>query len=331
MLRSIAALPLLLSLPGFAGATADALQTVATPAATAPAEDGIPVGTAPEAAEAYRSLTRSMRPGSELPVPLASFEVRFELIDRAEPDGRPRPGSIETIARVRWKAPRFVSLRTEDKREIGYGNRGYYLVEPGQPPLILSGREYKEDQSRINSALSLAKNFARLADLSNAQVLELTRVEGPPAGVMPQDAKFHRLEWLEIVSPDFGVVEGIASTQQGAAADRIYRVRLGYLPARVEKGEPLPPVLKAMHVRKILTRAPNELLPTALPPEQLILLEDVRDNGGFVVPHHIKIYSRVLNVEGLQNFKEKPDRELWLMKDSRLGAPLEQEQFQPPE
>lgn len=295
----------------------------APPAPTAPAQAGgsfqpgpgvLPPNASAAARARWASLVAALRAPS-IEGPPRAFDVRFELLNRGGAGGAQTPGSLDGKVRVRFLEPHFVAVVLESGKESGYGARGYYLKD-GEQRINLAGREYETDRRSIQQALSLAKNFVSLANPATLTLFELSVPAGAPEGDLPKgDFNWKRLEWVEIHSPDFRLLE--APERWGAqrgATDR-YRARFGL--------DPESKLPRCVHLSKVLPSG------SPAPAEQLVLLGEYRGLSGYTVPTKLLVFERqpAALEPGLREFLEVPDRELYLLKDSVLNPKLTPEAF----
>jgi hypothetical protein len=284
------------------------------PSSFAPGPGILPPRASEEAKARWALLTAALRaPGVEGPP--RAFDVRFELLNRGGAVGALEPGSLDGKLRVRYLEPHFVSVALENGKESGYGPRGYYLKD-GKQRIELNTREYETDRQSIQQALSLAKNFVALAHPAQLTLFDLSIPAGPPAGRLPKtDFNWKRLEWVEIHSPDFRLLEAPERWGAVPGATDLYAVRLG-----LDAESKLP---RAVHLRKLVANGQS------VPAEQLVLLSDFRGLSGFTVPSKLLIFERLPAAAeaGLRDFLELPSRELYLLSESRLNQEIVPEAF----
>jgi hypothetical protein len=274
----------------------------------------LPPGASEGARARWASLVAALRAPS-IEGPPRAFDVRFELLNRGGAGGALTPGSLDGKVRVRFLEPHFVAVTLESGKESGYGPLGYYLRD-GKQRIELKGREYETDRRSIQQALSLAKNFVALANPATLTLFELSAPDGPPSGSLPKgDFNWKRLEWVEIHSPDFRLLEAPERWSARPGATDRYRARFGL--------DPETKLPRCVHLSKVLPSG------APAPAEQLVFLGDYRGLSGYTVPTRLLVFERqpAALEPGLREFLEVPERELYLLKDSVLNPKLAPEAF----
>ncbi|MEO0650129.1 MAG: hypothetical protein AAFZ65_05580 [Planctomycetota bacterium] len=171
------------------------------PPPVAPAAD---VEIDPEAAALWQALTDALRDPAQRDLRIEAFAIEFDL--------RARRGvqTNDLTVQASFLAPDYVAFNDAAGRRVGYGPDGPWLEERDQSVVRLEGRNYRQDRRNLERIRNLARTYLALTDPGRIRIESLRRMEGRPP-VLPQSrevrrTKPHRLEWLEVVTPDFGVV-----------------------------------------------------------------------------------------------------------------------------
>ena len=325
------------------GASPEPQAPAEAPKVFQPGPGLIPPGTAPEALALWQAMLAATRPLGTNTDGIRSFDVLFEVLQRSESSVERSAGSVDGTTRVRFLAPTYVSLSIEEgeRKETGYGPGGFYLA--GEEGVYkMRSRDYKQDRELVQRTLSMAKNFASLADLSKLTLYELeacphgiterkTALAGEPGtcghcppGPLPKTrlgAGYHKLDWLVLLTPDFQLAEDLSGIQRDAAADPardVYRVRMGLDP---ETHRP-----RCLHIEK------EPIAGRRTPPEQFVVIDDVVRRDGWILPKGMLMWERLRTaVEArFREFAVQPDREAWLLLEkTRVNPPLQPDDFDP--
>jgi hypothetical protein len=340
------------ALGGASWATApqDAPQQGDPPSATSPqavatsalVPGRLPPQATPAAVERWNGLLDALCGGNRRELRVESFRIRFDL--------RARSGLQSNDLRVaaRFLAPGFLAFTDPRGRELGLGPEGPWLVERDGTVLSLIGREYQSDLDNLRQNLALARNYLALCDPDRIRLAELRAMDGAPP-VLPEvdGVRPATLRWLELVTPDFGVVpiepresEGSGTRRRpppragsesqapsteadpGAGAEPIlpaealYRVWIG-----VDRQQSTPVLVT---IRPAASTAPERLV------EHCIHLRDLKVDGrGRAIPWRLDVYQRWPALPELAQFAAAPAQEIDLLEAQLAPRGLTAEDFSP--
>lgn len=280
-----------------AAAAPAAAQTPATeaprPAAGELVPGVLPEGASPGARAAWQELTAATAGAREGGV--RAFDLEFDATARQERQ------SNDFRARYRFleEGPRaFVRITmSQSGRERLRGPEGDFLLQQGQPPLRIEGRELREDKRELDEAVGIARTFAGLSDPRRLRIARLELLAAPPRELPSNLAKLAAgLRWLELSTPDF---------RRGASDGALYRVRLGLEP------KTHLPVL-AMVARE---QGPALELETA----QLLQLGDFQEVDGFKIPREVRSFQPDME-QVPRVFSSRSSLELYFLKGTLRPA-----------
>ncbi|MBM3977098.1 MAG: hypothetical protein FJ299_08925 [Planctomycetes bacterium] len=279
----------------------------------------------PAAHAAFLRMCERIDQGQPL-APLTSFRVRVGI--KTLRDGHPN----EDTAMLAWRAPKHVRLELDSGRKQGRGPSGYWLRD-GDEVVSLVGRENADSRREIDELAAMCHNFAALARAREWKLTRLEPLAAPPAD-LPHALREvgATLEWLDLSSPDFVLLDETAPNATIASGAKEYRVRIGLVRAdsKLPKGSKAAPgepfLLLIGEQRGGIDIAGTKV---ALALDALKPLERAGSKLGLRVPGRIYL-RRVDPYSPTGAFEEAPSTEIGLAaKDSLLGAELGDADFAP--
>lgn len=265
----------------------------------------IPAAASAAAVERWTGMVDALRAPEARDVAIDSFQIQFDLRART---GRQ---SNDLLVEARFMRPSDLWLELPRKRAIGTGPAGPWLRESDGRFIHLAGREYASDQQMLASTVALARNYLALADPHRIRLASLESLEEPPAtlpevrGLRPRS-----LRWIEIVTPDFKVLN--SKPREESEPEEPRRPPRRVPPRRGETGAAAPAEADAAAApaevealfRVSIGLDRKSLLPEVLilravddaPPEETvehcIQLREFRASSGLLVPWRLDIYQR---------------------------------------
>lgn len=297
-----------------------------------------------EALRRWQAITDALRTPESRDRRIDAFEISFDL--------RARRGAQSNDLQIgaRFLAPDWLAFTDQLGRQVGLGPRGPWLEERDGAVVRLEGREYRQDRRNLDRTRSLARNYLALTDPGGIRIDSLRTMDGPPPslprirGVRPG-----RLAWIELVTPDFGVVgdppesleealpdfpppgaegpfappqppgEGDEHGDPVEARDPRFRVYLGCDPSEglpvlvvISSAEPLPDLQRVEHCIHLREFQPN------------------RRTRGLLLPWRLDVFERWPALEGFADYPEVPSQEIDLVEARVDNLDLTPESFVPP-
>ncbi|MEX1026081.1 MAG: hypothetical protein WD226_13485 [Planctomycetota bacterium] len=248
--------------------------------------------------------------------PITAF--RLEAFVRARSEG-----SNDLDVAYEFQAPNRLRFSLRTGRTIGHGNAvglaGYWLAEQreGKREVVrLVEREHADDRRQIDSLIAIAKNFVALSAPENLRLERLELSPGPKSVLPdPRLPATLTLEWIRLVSPDFGVP---ASASFGPTGRRPAWVEIGF-----DRRTSLPRLIVVGHER-------NGALDLRLTADPVLL--HVPKSGfapydGYLAPGILHVH-RLVPTEHGPRFARKPDQEITL-EAVDLAAEFPERHFEP--
>lgn len=300
------------------------LQAPAVPPAPAQAPESAPA--IDPALAAFRRMCDRIDLGQALP-PIAAFRLNI-AIERRE-DGQVNGGT----AQLSWRTPNFVRLVLENGRQQARGPDGYWMKDSAEAPVEkLVGRDNADSRREIDEIAAMCHNFAALARAREWKLSKLSALAAPPSE-LPHALRetASTLEWLELASPDFKLLDDTAPGAAVASGPKQYRVRVGLvradskLPAgrKVEPGAPF--LLLIGEQRDGIDILGTQML---LALDALRPLDREKPNEGPRVPS--RMYLRRADPFSRSGaFEEAPSIEIGIAAGSRVGIELADAEFAP--
>ncbi|QDU67054.1 hypothetical protein [Engelhardtia mirabilis] len=331
------------------------------PAAEAGAQElvpgALPAGSPPEAQALWSAMVDALREPARRSTPIEGFQIHFDL--RARAGLQTNDLQIE----ARYLRPDCLALELPSRRAIGIGPAGPWLRESDGSFLGLVGREYASDQRMLQQTLALAKNYLALSAPHRVRLASLIELTEPPANlpdVRGLNPRF--LDWVEVVTPDFNVLQAEPPGREGddepaprtpprrvpsrptgaeagaqtpadasaeqAEAEPMFRVAIG-----IDRKSHLPEVLVLSAVETDEAGTGVRGTDTANPAEQVvehcIRLREFRRDSGLYVPWRLDVYQRWPHVPEISAYSDQPAQEIDLI-NARLSTGLERHEFIPP-
>ena len=263
----------------------------------------LPASATPEARALWAALlsaTASKGQGG-----VRAFDMEFDANARRDQQ------SNQFSARYRYLEdggrPYVRVTMTQSQRERLRGPSGDFLLQKGQPPLRIEGRELKEDKRELDETVGIARTFAGLSDPRKLRIARLELASAAPPQLPAELAKSAAaLRWIELSSPDF---------QRGQADGALYRVHLGLDPKTS-----LPAL--AIVARE---QGPAIELETA----QLVELGSFAEVDGYKIPKRVRTFQPDVS-QAPWVFASTPSLVLYF-KSGTLKPQLKREDFLPPE
>lgn len=259
---------------------------------------------------------------------LAAFRLKTTMTIRQ--DGQVN----EDGATLAWRAPDYVRLEMSSGRRQARGPDGYWMKENAAAPVEkLVGRDNADSRREIDELAAMCHNFAALARARDWKLSRLVPLAAPPSE-LPSGlrATAATLEWIELSSPDFKLLDDTAPGATVASGAKEYRVRIGLVRAdsklpkgrKVEPGEPF--LLAIGEQRGGIEILGTKVLLALDAPKQL---ERAGSATGLSVPGRIYL-RRVDPLSPSGAFEDVPSFEVGLAtKDSQLGLELPDAEFAP--
>lgn len=306
-----------------------------------PAEAGrIPEGTSPEAIATWDKLVTATR--ADL-APIHSFDLRFEVITKAEGSTNRLPVGITYLENDHARSP-FIRLflKRPDLLSI-HGPTGNWMMD-GDTIQAMSGREFKDDLQNLAEYRTLSRNLLGLIQPGRLRIVSARRLTAHAEpdtqvhperclvfdGAAPADtgndrgsaarpvrlptakmaAAAKQLEWIELRSPDLRVHHS-GPMNEG----EVYRARLGLDPASGE-------------VKLALLHAETARGGVDIARSLLVEVSSYREISGYRLP---KVFT-VKEPDRNSMYMEFPDREgtmLGLLKESSVNLKLTEAHFTP--
>lgn len=299
-----------------------------------PADLGLPPNTSAEAEALWRQVLESVGADARLGRPVRSFEAPIQvLIRQKDAQGFPA-GLLESKLAVRFLSTgegnlrEYVDFSYEGDARLIYGPSNYWLIEKDKRTQ-LQGREHAESRKRVNQTKTLARNFSRLTDLLNLQIVELSTMEAPAKASLPKIKGVlpSRFQWLELVTPDFEITPREGRRRNEAI---LYTVRFGIERQRQEDGSDLYLPRFLYVTERQLGADAQAPAPGSEPPRELFI-----DVGNFAeladlrVPQQLNLFERTPGLMIGRDWSPVPDQQIYLLQGLRLDAPLVPENFDP--
>jgi hypothetical protein len=273
----------------------------------------------PAALAAFERMCTALDEGKPRPV-VQSFRLRVAITTLQ--DGHPK----EDTATLSWRAPESVRLVLDSGRRQGRGPSGYWLKDKAEV-VQLVGRDFVDDRRDIDELSAMCHNFAALARAREWKLSRLVPLAAPPAELPHALGEVARaLDWIELSSPDFRLVDAAATRGSIADGAKDYLVQIGLVrkeaPLQDSKARPGEPFLIALRER----RGGIEIQTSAL----LLALGPLRAIDGLRVPGYLNV--RRYGYDPLRPrgaFEESPSIKLGVAGDSRIGLALDDAEFAP--
>ncbi len=266
----------------------------------------LPQGTTEVAKARWLALTEATLVQGVERQPVRSFRLPFDmrvLRDQTE--------THDVHATYSFLAPNgYVRFTLESGRENLRGPEGDFSLTSEGKSIRLEGREYKEDRRQIDEAVRIAKNFVALTDPGSLRIQHLSVSTRPPVG-LPDNlvALASKLEWLEVISPDFHLYRSSDSVNN---ENRFFRVLLG-LDAKTHR-------IELAELREVGNTRTAPIL---------IRFDKYLPLDGFQIPHKLQFFELAPNSRP-RVFQDKPTSDLVLLKNrGTLRADLKPEDFKP--
>ncbi|MEE8468299.1 MAG: hypothetical protein V3T22_07585 [Planctomycetota bacterium] len=266
--------------------------------------------------------------------PIVAFDLTFDV--RYRRSGGMNKGNISIQYLEQGEVPN-IRIRFERKDvESLRGPRGDYLITKGEAQRM-AGRQYAEDVKQLDRFVAIARNFITLTRPDRLTLVSLTALVTAPLAEngrldpgaktrvdflgadpleLPDEQLAERargLEWVEVRSPDFRLVESVTSRN----SRQVFRALLGLDPVT---GEVRLAVLGEDQNRTVV-----------LQNTQLVIIEEYRElEGGYRVPAALEIRDVDATVSPW-TFQRRNGTSLYLSKKSRaqLNPPLRPADFVP--
>ena len=263
----------------------------------APAETPPPAApqTSPEARAAWEAVVAAMTvPGQRQAV--TSFELRAHVTARQGVQSNDFEAFYRFLSTPN-KDSGFIRFGLGANRETGRGpgkGQKAYWLKDGEQITVLDGREYEADRNLVRRMTTIAGNLLALSDPSKIRTESLELRPGPPPG-LPAKLARPRLNWIELVSPDFDLYRDEPPVNRDPALPRLFRVQVG-----ADRKTQLPSL--------VVLR--EEGLPAEVTGEPLLFeLLDYRPVDGYLLPHGIRVWGVDTGTPG-QPFQAAPGQEI---------------------
>ncbi|MHC4261618.1 MAG: hypothetical protein ACYSWX_03785 [Planctomycetota bacterium] len=333
----------------FSIATAPAVATQKSePVATDSRASNVPEGSADEAAELWTRLTEGMRDPKTRDRRIDAFEIEFQL--RARQGVQTNDLDVE----ARFLAPDFVAFTDAVGRQVALGPEGPWLEERDGQIVRMQGRSYQQDRRDLARIRNLARNYLSLADPEGIRIDSLRVLDGTPPqlprikGLMPR-----RLDWLELVTPDFGVISAPPRERETQTPEGSPPAPPGPPGPSADSEEQAPPGPDA-EPEPEAEREPRFLVyigcdesarpvlvvirsAEVLPPDQLIEhcihleeLRRARHTRALLLPWVMHVYERWPAAEGFERFPEVPGQAIYVRRAQIDDLELTPDSFKAP-
>jgi hypothetical protein len=232
-----------------------------------------------------------------------------------------------------WRAPNFVRLALESGRQQARGPDGYWMKDGKDAPAEkLAGRDNLDSRREIDELAAMCHNFAALARAREWKLSRLVPLAAAPSE-LPRALReaAASLEWIELSSPDFQLLDAPATSTSIAQGPKEYRVRIGLVRAdsKLPKGAKYEPgdlyLLAIGEQRDGIDIFGTQVL---LKLDPLRTLEREGSASGLRVPSRMYM-RRVDPLSPIGAFEDVPSFEIGLAGGSKLGLELPDAEFAP--